>query len=79
MSETVLHRAIKNSGGVTKLARALGISHQAVMKWRRLPAERVLDVERISKISRHDLRPDIYGSSPPVYVPAQIVDQRAGA
>ena len=39
----------------------------------------VLDVERISKISRHDLRPDIYGATPPVYVPAQIADQRAGA
>lgn len=28
---------------------------------RRLPAERVLDIERITGISRHELRPDIFG------------------
>lgn len=60
MSETVLQRAVRGAGGVTKLARALGISHQAVLKWRRLPAERVLEVERLSGVSRHELRPDIY-------------------
>lgn len=28
---------------------------------RQLPASRVLDVERITGISRHDLRPDVFG------------------
>lgn len=48
-------------GGPGALARELGISKQAVAQWPRVPAERVLDVERITGVSRHQLRPDIYG------------------
>ena len=44
-----------------KLATELGITHGAVSQWSRVPAERVLDVERVTGISRHELRPDIYG------------------
>jgi len=46
------------------ISQALGITTGAVAKWKRVPAERVLAVERLSGISRHDLRPDIY---PPPY------------
>jgi hypothetical protein len=50
-------------GGDSGLARALGdISSQAVSQWRRVPALRVLQVERASGISRHSLRPDLYPS-----------------
>ncbi len=28
---------------------------------RRVPAERVLDIEKVTGISRHDLRPDVFG------------------
>jgi DNA-binding transcriptional regulator YdaS (Cro superfamily) len=28
---------------------------------RQVPAERVLDIERLTGISRHDLRPDVFG------------------
>lgn len=48
----------------SKLARGLGITHGAVSQWGSVPAERVLDVEKLTGISRHDLRPDIYG--PPI-------------
>ena len=44
----------------TKLAVELGITHSAVSQWRRVPAERVLAVERLTGVSRHDLRPDLY-------------------
>lgn len=44
------------------LARILGIKHTAMYSWKRVPAERVLDIERASGISRHELRPDIYGA-----------------
>ncbi|MCJ2127993.1 transcriptional regulator [Methylobacterium sp. E-045] len=77
--DDALLRAIHAAGSARALAKSLGISDQALSQWVRTPALRVLDVERISKISRHDLRPDIYGATPPVYVPAQIADQRAGA
>jgi DNA-binding transcriptional regulator YdaS (Cro superfamily) len=43
------------------MAKALGnVSSQAVSQWKRVPADRVLEVERISGVSRHDLRPDLY-------------------
>ena len=68
MSVTPLKRAIAAAGGASKLARKLGITHQAVMKWRRLPAERTLEVEAATGVSRHELRPDLYpppGATPP--------------
>jgi DNA-binding transcriptional regulator YdaS (Cro superfamily) len=42
------------------LAADLGISHGAVSQWVQVPVERVLEVERITGIPRHELRPDIY-------------------
>lgn len=57
-----------------KIAKALGITRGAVANWwrrGRVPAERVLDLEIITGISRHDLRPDIY---PRPYV--QNVDEK---
>ena len=44
-----------------ELAEVLGISPSAVTMWPRVPAERVLVVEVHTGISRHVLRPDLYG------------------
>lgn len=48
------------------LARGIGVNKSTVTRWdrRNVPAERVLDVERITGISRHDLRPDLYPRDP---------------
>ena len=50
--------------GLSPLARELGVTHQAVRKWERerVPAERVLQIEKATgnRVSRHDLRPDLY-------------------
>jgi DNA-binding transcriptional regulator YdaS (Cro superfamily) len=43
-----------------QIAAGLGLNKSAVYQWKRVPASRVLDVERITGISRHDLRPDLY-------------------
>ncbi len=43
-----------------RVAKACKITHGAVSQWKRVPAERVLDVEKITGIPRHLLRPDIY-------------------
>ena len=51
-------------GGAAKLVAELGISHAAISQWTRVPAKHALDVERITGVSRHDLRPDIYGPPP---------------
>ena len=48
------------------LARSLGVDKATATRWaqKRVPAERVVDVEASTGISRHELRPDIYGPSP---------------
>jgi DNA-binding transcriptional regulator YdaS (Cro superfamily) len=60
----IVEMAAEKAGGVVALARELGIKHTAMYSWKRVPAERVLDVERISGVSRHVIRPDIFGDLP---------------
>jgi DNA-binding transcriptional regulator YdaS (Cro superfamily) len=49
-------------GGVTKLAALLDVRHQTISQWkiRRIPAERVLEIETVTGVPRHELRPDLY-------------------
>lgn len=62
-SPLTLYRA---TAGITQaaLAEELGVKAPALCKWERnrVPAERVLQVEKITGIPRHHLRPDIYPS-----------------
>lgn len=51
-------KAISAVGGGGVLAKALGIKPQAVSGWQRIPIERVPEVERITGVPRHELRPD---------------------
>ncbi len=55
-----LEAAIRACGGVSGLARRLGISQPSVSHWQRVPAERVLMVEQVSGVPRGTLRPDLY-------------------
>lgn len=55
-----MRKAIKEAGGFAALGRLLGISGAAVSQWPQVPILRVLDVERITGVPRHELRPDIY-------------------
>jgi DNA-binding transcriptional regulator YdaS (Cro superfamily) len=47
-----------------ELARALGITHGAVSQWKKVPADRAVQVEEITGVSRHELRPDVFGPAP---------------
>jgi len=63
--EKALHLAIREAGSQSELARRLNVRQQSVHEWTRtgrVPAARVLDVERAveGKVTRHQLRPDIY-------------------
>jgi TorA maturation chaperone TorD len=60
MRDQGLNEAIRNAGGVSELARRLGISQPSVSNWNRVPAERVLDVEAATGVERVVLRPDLY-------------------
>jgi TorA maturation chaperone TorD len=61
MSNPGLQEAIRAAGGVTELARRIGVSQPSVSNWRRVPAERVLSVESATGVARATLRPDLYG------------------
>jgi len=58
--KAALKRAIVNAGGQAAFARAIGVTAQAVSQWEEVPPLRVLATERISGVSRSDLRPDLY-------------------
>lgn len=63
MKELPICRAAKAAGGQSALARILKVTPQAVQKMcasGRVPAERVLEIEKATGVSRHELRPDIY-------------------
>ncbi|RWE81927.1 MAG: hypothetical protein EOS63_08040 [Mesorhizobium sp.] len=57
----IVRIAAAKVGGLGALASHLGIRHQAFYSWKRVPAERVLDIERATGISRHAQRPDLFG------------------
>jgi DNA-binding transcriptional regulator YdaS (Cro superfamily) len=45
-----------------EIARGLGLSRAAITRWQRVPAERVVAVEKITGIARHLLRPDLWST-----------------
>lgn len=63
MRDAGLEQAIRAAGGVASLARAIGIAQPSVSAWSRIPAERVLAVEALTRVHRFVLRPDLYGPS----------------
>lgn len=60
MRDSGLELAIKAVGGISALARSLGLSQPSVSNWSRVPAERVLAVEALTAVPRHLLRPDLH-------------------
>lgn len=58
----------KLEGGQAALARELKITPQAVNQWvtgrRPVPARLALRIEELTGVTRHDLRPDIFGDAP---------------
>jgi DNA-binding transcriptional regulator YdaS (Cro superfamily) len=62
-----LTKAIEAAGGVSKLARSLGMRQSAVGNWRArngVPPRHCLAVEHATGVSRYELRPDIFGADP---------------
>jgi DNA-binding transcriptional regulator YdaS (Cro superfamily) len=69
MTAQILREVVETkAGSQSAFARAVGTSPQMVSYWltnsRPLPAEFVLKAEEAFGVSRHDLRPDIFGPAP---------------
>jgi hypothetical protein len=62
LKAAALEEAKRAVRGNTGLSRALNdeITPQAVAQWKHVPAERVLQVEKVTGVARHRLRPDLY-------------------
>ena len=73
MRDSGLEQAVHAVGGVSELARQIGISQPSVSNWDRVPAERVLIVEAVTGIDRKVLRPDLYETD------ADVTDEVAAA
>lgn len=67
----VVRRAAVAVGGFGRLAGSLRITRQALYQWERVPSARVLEIERVSGVSRHDLRPDLYPREQAGMAPAE--------
>lgn len=63
MPDRGLLQAIRAAGGVTELARRIGISQPSVSNWSRVPASRVIAVETVTGVDRSILRPDLYAAT----------------
>jgi len=63
--DPALARALEAAGGPKALAIALNITPAAVSNWHQAPPGRVLAIEAATggKVTRHELRPDIYGAA----------------
>lgn len=64
--QEALKQAIANVGSQTAIADHFGIEPAAITQWKRagVPANRVLAMEELSGVSRHALRPDVFGPPP---------------
>jgi DNA-binding transcriptional regulator YdaS (Cro superfamily) len=60
LSDNGLRTAIETVGGVRALASLLGLNPQSIYQWRRVPAERVVQIETVTDVPRNVLRPDLY-------------------
>ena len=55
-----LQKAIEAIGGISELARRLGLQRQAVSQWTQVPAGRMLMVQALTGIPLCELRPDLW-------------------
>lgn len=66
---------LQETAKLAEIARQCKITRSAVSQWDQVPAKHVLTVESVTGISRHDLRPDIYGPSAPLML--EVTDTKS--
>lgn len=60
--DSALKKAIEAAGGSVALSGLMGnrITRQAIEQWKRCPPHWTLELEKLTGVSRHELRPDLY-------------------
>lgn len=70
MTNTAINAAVEIYGSQKELAIYLGVVPMAITQWKQrgVPPERCIDIETATdgKVTRYDLRPDIFGPAPSV-------------
>lgn len=77
-----LAQIIAGAGGAAAVARKLGIKYQSVQDWiarGQVPAQRVIEIEKLTGVSRHRLRPDVFGARPARLAPPRRKTQQVTA
>jgi len=77
---SALDRAVQSAGSQQALAQLLGIKPPSVSGWYdrcRVPAERCIAIELATGVSRHQLRPDVFGPDPAGSQTEVVAQQRA--
>lgn len=67
MDDPGLQKAREAAGGKNvDLAKLLDLTESAISQWDRVPYQRAIEIEEKTggKVTRHDLRPDIFGEPP---------------
>jgi DNA-binding transcriptional regulator YdaS (Cro superfamily) len=70
-----IDKAIQAAGGQSALARLIGVRQSHIWNWANrdrqgVPPNHVLSIEKVTGVSRHELRPDIFPASSQVVPPA---------
>jgi len=60
MPEEALAEAVRRAGGIVAVARHFNIDHAVVARWKVVPAPGAIELERLTGVSRHALRPDVF-------------------
>jgi DNA-binding transcriptional regulator YdaS (Cro superfamily) len=55
-----LQRIFEAVGGPAALAKELGVTKQAISQWRKVPPRRALEIQRLTGIPCHEMRPDLF-------------------
>lgn len=58
--ETLLDYLKAERGRLKSLAEAIGVTPAAIPQWNKVPADRVVEIEKATGIPRQTLRPDLY-------------------
>jgi DNA-binding transcriptional regulator YdaS (Cro superfamily) len=63
MDTSFITKAVQKAGGRSAVAKKLNVNVETVRQWeiKKIPAERAVDLEKISGVHRSFLRPDLWG------------------